>query len=112
MKSVVVVGGVRIEVDGPADVVVNGTDIRVNGRKVEGANISGQTLAIKLEAGVVGSVKADGSVTCGDVGGNVDAGGSVSSGSVKGNVDAGGSVKVDGSVTGKIDAGGSVKVGR
>ena len=67
-------------------------------------------LEITVLEGTIGTLTADGSVSCNDVTGDVSAGGSVKSGDVQGSVNAGGSVKC-GSVGGSINAGGSVKHG-
>ena len=67
-------------------------------------------LEIRVLEGTIGSLTADGSVSCNDVTGDVSAGGSVKSGDVQGSVNAGGSVKC-GAVGGSINAGGSVKHG-
>lgn len=67
-------------------------------------------LEITVLEGTIGSLTADGSVSCNDVTGDVSAGGSVKAGDIKGSVNAGGSVKC-GSIGGSINAGGSVKHG-
>ena len=103
-KNVIIVNGVRFEVEGSAHVSVGGDSISVNGNKVVGG-LSG---IVKVQwEGPLASLESDGAVECGSVGGNVDAGGSVSCGDVAGDVDAGGSVNC-GRVGGDIDAGGSV----
>lgn len=63
--------------------------------------------SVTCECDVEGSVTAEGSVNCNDIGGDVNAGGSVNCDSVEGDVTAGGSVTCD-EVGGNVRAGGSV----
>lgn len=111
MGSSVTINGRRISIDGDGDinVVSRGGEIIVNGRSIA-SGLSGRVeLAI---TGTVGSVEADGSVQCGDVGGNVSAGGSVTCRDVSGQASAGGSIRASGHIKGsRISAGGSVQIG-
>ena len=98
-----------------ATVIINGEKIEVEGNNVSITSLNGrltvtsgsgaqskidisqcsQPVEIKVVGGVINDVKADGSVSCDNVGGNVSAGGSVSCDDVGGNVSAGGSVTAD-----------------
>jgi len=106
-KSVIIVNGNRIEVDGDTNISVVGDCIRV-GSKTIASGLNGivevkwegplATLttdgSVSVSGSVEGDVNAGGSVNCGDVGGNVDAGGSINCGKVGGDVEAGGSVSM------------------
>jgi hypothetical protein len=92
--SIVVVGG-RITVDGVA--------VTVNDAKTG-------IVEIRIVEGVLGELRTDASVKCGNVAGSVKAGGSIQCENVGGNVSAGGSVKAS-AAYGPIKAGGSVKIG-
>src|SRR5690606_33479440 len=113
----------------------SGSSVNIVGRKViiDGVEVmrvddNEQKLQIEV-SGVLGHLKADGSVCCSEVQGHVDAGGSVTvqgnvghhvdaggsvnvSGDLKGNADAGGSINVGGSISGHADAGGSIRTGK
>lgn len=67
---------------------------------------------VAVDGNVLGDVRADGSVNCGEVHGSVAAGGSVKSkGNINSNVQAGGSVQCQ-NISGNVMAGGSVKYGK
>lgn len=88
-----------------------GRRVIIDGVEVMRVDDSETKLHVEV-TGVLGQLKADGSVNCSEVHGNVDAGGSVTvQGKVGNDVDAGGSVTVTGDVTGNVEAGGSIKVG-
>lgn len=92
------------------NIQVAGRNVIINGEVVMSVDKAESKLIVHVEEGVINSLRADGSVYCGEVTGNVDAGGSVDvKGTVGGSIDAGGSVNVVGN-TGNIDAGGSVNV--
>lgn len=109
----ITINGTVIEVPDGATVNISSDNgnVSFNGNQVFSVGGGSRNVNLKIEGAKVGSVKADGSVTCEDVGGNVDAGGSVHAGNVNGSVDAGGSVTC-GTVGGSVDAGGSVKMSR
>ena len=85
--------------------VVNGV-VTIDGNRQDSA-VSG-VVEVRVLDGVLGELRTDASVTCGEVRGNVHAGGSVKCAGVGGAVSAGGSVRCA-SVDGSINAGGSVR---
>ncbi len=85
--------------------VVNGV-VTIDG-KCQDSAVSG-VVEVRVLDGVLGELRTDASVTCGEVRGNVHARGSVKCDGVGGSVSAGGSVRCA-SVGGSIDAGGSVR---
>ncbi len=96
------------------NVTINGTTVMVDGKIVD-ANVSAsqQKLEVRVLEGTIENLRADGSVSCGDVTGSINCGGSANvDGNVGGSVNSGGSANIDGSVGGSISAGGSVRVGR
>lgn len=95
------------------NVSIRGSRVYIDGVEVDAKLAMGQQeLEIRVTEGILGSLDAGGSVSCGEVHGDVDAGSSIMvSGSVGGSADAGSSVSVTGNVSGDIDAGSSVTVG-
>lgn len=87
--------------------VVNGV-VTIDGVRQDGT-VSG-VVEIRVLEGVLGELRTDASVNCGEVAGNVSAGGSVNCNGVGGSVRAGGSVNCD-AVRGSVSAGGSVRHG-
>jgi hypothetical protein len=87
--------------------IINGHVI-IDGVSQDGT-LSG-TVEIKVTEGVLGSLTADASVSCGQVTGNVSAAGSANCDRVGGSVTAGGSANCD-EVGGSVYAGGSVRHG-
>jgi hypothetical protein len=87
--------------------IINGV-VTIDGVRQDGA-VSG-VVEIRVVEGVLGDLRTDASVTCGEVRGSVSAGGSVTCGNVGMSVSAGGSVR-GGAFGGSISAGGSVRVG-
>jgi hypothetical protein len=85
--------------------VVNGV-VTIDGNRQDSA-VSG-VVEVRVLDGVLGELRTDASVTCGEVRGNVHAGGSVKCAGVGGSISAGGSVRCA-SVDGSINAGGSVR---
>ena len=102
---VIVINGKRIETASGSNVsIIDGT-VTVDGVTVE----SGLQGVVRVEwEGPLANLRADGSVTCGDVAGNVSAGGSVHAGNIQSSVTAGGSVHAE-DITGSVTAGGSIK---
>lgn len=92
----------KVIVDG---VVIEGVN-NTNGVSISGGGV----LEVRVLEGRVENLKADGSITCGNVEGSANAGGSVRCDDVKGNANAGGSITC-GDVGGNASAGGSVKCG-
>lgn len=84
--------------------IINGR-VTIDGVPQDGT-LSG-VVEIRVE-GVLGELKTDASVSCGQVTGSVSAGGSVRCEGVGGGVNAGGSVNC-GDVRGMVVAGGSVR---
>jgi hypothetical protein len=85
--------------------IINGV-VTIDGVRQDGT-VSG-VVEVRVTEGVLGELRTDRSVTCGDVRGNVHAGGSVQCDGVGGSVQAGGSVQCD-AVGGSVMAGGSVR---
>ncbi len=85
--------------------VVNGV-VTIDGKRQD-STVSG-VVEVRVLDGVLGELRTDASVTCGEVRGNVHAGGSVKCAGVGGSISAGGSVRCA-SVDGSINAGGSVR---
>ena len=83
--------------EGPAQNIFSDFSVEIHG-------------AVKGVRGVLGDVKAGGSVDCGDVGGNAHAGTGLQCGDVAGDITAGGGVEC-GDVDGNVRAGGGVKAG-
>jgi hypothetical protein len=101
-----------------ATIIIDGTTFSgnsvriINGRVtidgvVQDTKSSG-VVEIRVTEGVLGELKCDSAVFCGEVRGNVRAGGSVNCNNVGGSVNAGGSVNCD-NVGGGVNAGGSVR---
>lgn len=88
--------------------IINGK-VYIDGVPAEAKAEKNGILKIKVE-GILGELKSDVSVECGEVRGNVSAGGSVQADAVHGSVNAGGSVQCD-NVGGNVMAGGSVQYG-
>ena len=87
----------------------NGTVI-VDGNRQDGPALSG-VVEVRVVEGVLGSLRSDASVRCGEVRGNVAAGGDVSTdGKVSGNIAAGNNVTC-GDLEGSVNAGNNVKCG-
>lgn len=97
--SLSITGG-RVIIDGQ-DVT---EDLRGSGALPQGV------VEIRILDGVLGELRTDASVNCGEVRGDVTAGGSVNCDEVGGNVSAGGSVNCD-DVRGSVTAGGSIRRG-
>lgn len=102
--ATVSIGGVTVT--GNNIEVKNGV-IKVDGVEIEPLNKTGGILEVRVLEGRVENLKADGSISAGNVEGSVQAGGSVNCDVVKGSVSAGGSVNCD-DVGGNVSAGGSV----
>lgn len=85
--------------------ILNG-QVTIDGVRQDGT-LSG-VVEIKVTEGVLGEMRTDASVSCGDINGSVSAGGSVNCENIGGNVTAGGSVN-GGNVKGSVSAGGSVR---
>ena len=100
----ITVNGVAYEGVGSVS-VVNGVvtidDVR------QAAEVSG-VVEIRVVEGVLGGLRTDASVSCGEVRGDVRAGGSVACGRVGGSVSAGGAVRCD-AAGGAVRAGGGVR---
>jgi hypothetical protein len=84
--------------------IINGV-VTIDGVRQDGT-LSG-VVEIQVTEGVLGELRTDAAVTCGEVRGSVRAGGSISCADVGGSVNAGGSVQC-GAVGGSVNAGGSV----
>ena len=107
----ITINGSNIQISGvraKGDIVIRDGTVTVDGVQVA-SGLAGQ-VHVKWD-GPLATLRADGSVDCGDVAGSVNAGSSVRCGSVGADVDAGSSVVVSGSVQGNVDAGSSVTVG-
>jgi hypothetical protein len=102
----ITINGVTYEGAGSIS-VINGV-VTIDGKRQDGA-VSG-VVEIRVLEGVLGELRTDAAVNCGEVRGNVHAGGSVKCGGVGGSVNAGGSVNCD-AVRGSVNAGGSVRHG-
>jgi hypothetical protein len=104
----ITINGVTIE--GGRNIDVVGRRVMVDGKVVEGLDLSSGTLEVHV-TGNLASLKADGSVKLltGDVHGNVSAGGSVACHDIGGNASAGGSIKAM-HLAGNASAGGSIKI--
>ncbi len=103
--NIFTLNGIKISGD---NVTVNGQTIVVDGKAVEGIDLSTCTLKIEVVQGSIQNLTADGNVTAQDVRGAVSAGGNVACGCVGGTVNAGGNVKCN-RVGGSINAGGNVR---
>lgn len=106
----VVINGHEISVSGSGSISVNGNNVVVNGKTINGEFMESKVIDIHVEGNVdyiesTCSVAVSGNVNRVDAGGSVRVGGDASS------VDAGGSVHVEGQVKGDINAGGSVHCG-
>jgi len=101
---VIVINGKRIESPSGSNLSVIDGVVSIDGVVVEGG-LQG-VVNINWEAPLV-NLRADGSVTCGDVAGNVSAGGSVHAENIQGSASAGGSVNCQ-DIHGNANAGGSI----
>lgn len=105
------IGGVKVT--GNNIEIRNGTvivdGVTINGvQNTNGVSISsGGVVEVRVLEGRVENLRADGSITCGNVEGSVNAGGSVNCDAVGGDARAGGSVNCD-NVGRNVSAGGSV----
>jgi hypothetical protein len=107
MNSITING---LTINGARSIDVTGGRVFVDGKEVQGLDISNNRLDIEV-TGNLTSLKADGSMKLisGDVLGNAAAGGSLSCRDIGGNASAGGSIKAM-SLAGNASAGGSVKI--
>ncbi|MBL6082336.1 hypothetical protein JMJ56_30645 [Belnapia sp. T18] len=100
----IIINGVTYE--GVSSVSVINDTVIIDGKRQDGT-VSG-VVEIRVLEGVLGELRTDAAVNCGEVRGDVHAGGSVNCNSVGGSVNAGGSIRCD-EVRGSIKAGGSVR---
>ena len=103
----VVINGHEMNFSGSGSISVNGNNVAINGKTINGEFMESKVIDIHVE-GDVDYIESTGSVAVKGNVNRVDAGGSVRVGGDAGSVNAGGSVHVEGQVHGDINAGGNV----
>ena len=107
----VTINGHEFNYSGSGSISVNGNNVVINGKNINGEFMEGKNIDIHVEGNVenletTGSVTVSGDVGCASCGGSATIGHDVI-----GDINAGGSVRVNGKVQGSINAGGNVHCG-